>query len=112
MTSRVARKPIKIPAGVDIKLADQSVVVKGKLGELKKALPEAVTVVHADGEMRVSASNHTKASDPKAGTMRAILQNMITGVSEGFKKELVLMGVGYRAKVQGSHLDLTVGFSH
>lgn len=112
MTSRVAKNPINIPAGVDIKLADQAILVKGKLGELKQMLPSLVSVSQNDGHIQVKAANDTLESGALAGTMRAILQNMVTGVSTGFSKELTMIGVGYRAKVQGSDLDLSVGLSH
>lgn len=112
MTSRVAKNPIKIPAGVDVKINDQTVVVKGKLGELKEMIPSVVTVAHTDGVIKVAAANDETKSDAMAGTMRAIMQNMVSGVSTGFTKKLVMVGVGYRAKVQGNKLDLSVGLSH
>jgi large subunit ribosomal protein L6 len=112
MTSRVAKNPIKIPAGVDVKIVDRDVVVKGKLGELKQVLSALVNVSNTDGHLQVAAANDLAESDALAGTMRAILQNMVTGVSTGFTKELTMIGVGYRAKVQGDALDLSVGLSH
>ena len=112
MTSRVAKNPIKIPAGVDVKIAGHDIVVKGKLGELKQVLSTLVAVSQNDGHLQVAAANDTAESDALSGTMRAILQNMVKGVSEGFTKELVMIGVGYRAKVQGSALDISVGLSH
>lgn len=110
MTSRVAKSPIKIPVGVDIKVTDQHVLVKGKLGELKEVLPLSVKVAQLDGHLQVTAENDT--ADAASGTVRAIMQNMVVGVSVGFTKKLVLVGVGYRAKVQGHALDLSVGLSH
>ncbi len=112
MVSRVAKNPIKIPSGVDVKIAGQDVVVKGKLGELKEVVPALVKVVQADGHIQVAAANNEYNSDTLAGTMRALIQNMVSGVSEGFTKKLVMVGVGYRAKVQGSALDISVGLSH
>lgn len=112
MASRVAKNPIKLPAGVDIKFSGNDIVVKGKLGELKGVIPSAVTVEHTDGQIQVKAANETAASDALSGTMRAILKNMVDGVSVGFTKKLIMVGVGYRAKVQGSDLDLSVGLSH
>lgn len=112
MASRVAKSPIKIPAGVDVKISAQELTVKGKMGELKKVFPILVKVSQSDGHIQVSAANELQASDAQSGTMRAVIQNMVTGVSAGFIKKLVLVGVGYRAKVQGTSLDLTLGFSH
>lgn len=112
MASRVARNPVKVPAGVDVKITGQDVVVKGKLGELKKVLPLLVTVVQTDGHIQVTAANDEMKTDALAGTVRAIVQNMVSGVSTGFTKKLVMVGVGYRAKVQGDALDLSVGLSH
>ena len=112
MTSRIAKNPITIPAGVDVKIKDQELVVKGKLGELKKILSPLVTVQQADGKITVSAANDSQESNMQSGTMSAILKNMVSGVSAGFTEELVLIGVGYRAKVQGKNLDLSVGYSH
>src|SRR3990167_7178887 len=112
MTSRVAKSPIKIPSGVDVKISAQELIVKGKMGELKKAFPILVKVTQSDGHIQVTAANELQASDAQSGTIRAVIQNMVTGVSAGFTKKLVLVGVGYRAKVQGTSLDLTLGFSH
>jgi len=112
MASRVAKNPIKIPAGVDVAIAGHNVVVKGKLGELKQVVSNLINIAQNDGHLHITAANETIESNALSGTMRAILQNMVTGVSEGFKKELVMIGVGYRAKVQGDALDLSVGLSH
>lgn len=112
MTSRVAKNPIKIPAGVDARISGQEIIIKGKLGELKKVLPAAVKVSQADGHLQISAANDVQNADSQSGTLRAIIQNMVTGVSTGFTKKLVLLGVGYRAKVQGQALDIAVGYSH
>ncbi|OGT44778.1 MAG: 50S ribosomal protein L6 [Gammaproteobacteria bacterium RIFCSPHIGHO2_12_FULL_38_11] len=112
MTSRVAKNAVKIPAGVDIKIAGQDILVKGKLGELKEVSSALVKIVQSDGEIKISAANDSTESDALAGTTRAIMQNMVTGVSTGFTKKLVMVGVGYRAKVQGNSLDISVGLSH
>lgn len=112
MASRVAKNPVKIPAGVDVKISGADVLVKGKLGELKEVVPALVNVAQTDGHIKVTAANDTLESDALAGTIRAILQNMVNGVSNGFTKKLVMVGVGYRAKVQGNSLDLSVGLSH
>ena len=112
MTSRVGRSPINVPSGVDVKFSEKEVVVKGKLGELKKGLPPLIKLSQVDGQLQVTAANDTQAADAQTGTIRSVLQNMVTGVSTGFIKKLVLVGVGYRAKVQGASLDLSLGFSH
>src|SRR3990167_7531820 len=112
MASRVAKNPIKIPTGVDVKISGADVLVKGKLGELKEVVPALVNVVHSEGHIKVTAANDSTESDALAGTIRAILQNMVNGVSTGFTKKLLMVGVGYRAKVQGNSLDLSVGLSH
>lgn len=111
MVSRVAKHPIKIPTGVDVKISGQDILVKGKLGELKKVLPASIKIAANDGELQLSATD-AASDDAVAGTTRALIQNMVTGVSHGFVKKLVLIGVGYRAKVQGHALDLSVGLSH
>lgn len=112
MASRVAKNPVKVPAGVEVMLNAQDVVVKGKLGELSQQLPSAIKIEKSDDGLQLQLGNEEKETVALAGTMRALLQNMVTGVSEGFTKKLVLIGVGYRAKMQGSDLDLTVGLSH
>lgn len=112
MVSRVAKNPIKLPAGVEVKISGRGAFVKGKLGELQMQLPTLVSVAQENGQLKISTANNQGASVARAGTARAILQHMVTGVSAGFTKKLVMVGVGYRAKVQGNALDLSVGFSH
>lgn len=112
MASRVAKNPIKIPAGVDVKITGQDILVKGKLGELKKSVGLLVKITQTDGHIHIAAANDSISSDSLSGTMRALIANMISGVSTGFTKKLVMIGVGYRAKVQGNSLDLSVGLSH
>ena len=110
--SRVAKNPVVIPTGVDVKLGAGTIRVKGRKGELAHAVHPAVAVVQEGGELRVSTSARSKAARSAAGTTRAVLQNMVTGVSEGFERKLEIVGVGYRAQVQGKALNLTLGFSH
>lgn len=112
MASRVAKNPIKIPVGVDVKITGQDILVKGKLGELKKSVGSLVKIAQTDGHIHIAATNDSISSDSLSGTMRALIANMISGVSTGFTKKLVMIGVGYRAKVQGNSLDLSVGLSH
>jgi large subunit ribosomal protein L6 len=111
--SRIARKPLKIPSNVDVKQLDNKVVVKGTKGELSYQLHEAVKISIKDGSLLVSASeNNIAESKSMVGTTKILLENMVHGVSKGFERKLKLVGVGYRAKVQGKTLDLNLGFSH
>jgi len=110
--SRVAKNPVSIPAGVQVSIDAGSVKVKGKKGELVHQPHRAVQVAQDGAVLRVSTQQKSKAARAAAGTTRAILQNMVTGVSTGFEKKLEVIGVGYRAQVQGRALNLTLGFSH
>jgi len=108
--SRIANSPVQIPAGVDVKIADSAVTVKGKLGELTQAILSGVVVAEEDKQLVFKVSSDEQ--DVAAGTMRALIANMVHGVSEGFERKLEMKGVGYRAKAQGEKLDITAGFSH
>ena len=110
--SRVAKQPISIPSGVEIKLDGKDVTVKGSKGELQFRIHQDVDVVQEDGELRCKALKDRQSTVALAGTTRAILNNMVLGVSEGFERKLELRGVGYRAQSQGNNLNLTLGFSH
>lgn len=112
MVSRIAKSPVKLPVGVDVTIQGQLVTVRGKLGELTKKVHDAVTVTQSNGELRMVLVNHLSESNALAGTTRAVIQNMVRGVNEGFQRKLVMVGVGYRAKAEGKTLNLTVGFSH
>lgn len=107
--SRIAKKPLIIPKGVDFKVADCQVTVKGKKGEMAYKLHDAVIVEVQGNDVLVKAAN---APHPMVGTTCKLLSNMLQGVNEGFTEELALVGVGYRAKVQGKILELSLGFSH
>lgn len=109
--SRIGKNPITIPAGVTVELNNSVVTVKGKLGQLSQDVTE-VTVKVEDGQVLVERSSDDKVQRAKHGLYRALINNMIIGVSEGFTKELELVGVGYRASNQGQKLDLALGFSH
>lgn len=109
--SRIGKNPITIPAGVTVEVKDSVVVVKGKLGELSQAF-DTVTVKVEDGQVIVERSSDLKDERAKHGLYRSLISNMIVGVSEGFTKELELVGVGYRASNQGQKLDLALGYSH
>jgi large subunit ribosomal protein L6 len=108
--SRVAKKPITMPKGVEFKSTDDQVSVKGPKGTLSFTKPKGVEFKLEDGMLQLSAAD--AANLPMAGTSRAILANMIQGVAEGFTRKLELVGVGYRAAMQGKDLSLSLGFSH
>ena len=108
--SRVAKKPVAIAKGVEINVQGGSINVKGPKGTLSIAKPEGVDVVVENGQAQMSASDASLV--PMAGTLRAILANMVQGVSEGFVRKLELVGVGYRASMAGADLNLALGFSH
>lgn len=110
--SRIAKKPITLPADVDFNVAGNTVNVKGSKGTLSKSVHPLVTVSVEGTEVTVNAVHDTQEAWMQAGTMRANLANMVTGVSAGFERRLLLVGVGYRAAVQGNAVNLNLGFSH
>lgn len=110
--SRIAKYPVDVPKGVEVTLSDTSVAVKGPLGSLTQSLLPAVKI-ERDGEMLLCrALEGAPNAGAMSGTMRALLNNMVIGVTKGFEKKLTLVGVGYRAQAQGAKLNLTLGFSH
>lgn len=109
--SRVAKNPIKVPSGVEIKINADLIHVKGAKGALESKIHPYVRIEQADGTLKFT-TDKLDYGMAHAGTMRALVNNMVNGVSKGFKKELTLIGVGYRAQMQGSSLKLTLGFSH
>ena len=110
--SRIAKAPIELPSGVDVNIAGQDVTVKGKNGTLSISLNDAVAVHQAENVLTFEPREGASDGWAQAGTARAIVNNMVTGVASGFEKKLTLIGVGYRAQVQGSAINLTLGFSH
>lgn len=110
--SRVGNSPVEIPGGVEVKLQGQQVSVKGGKGKLDLSVHDSVEVVQDGSVLKFSARNGGKQARALSGTMRVLVSNMVTGVSEGFEKKLELNGVGYRAKVSGKVVNLTLGFSH
>jgi large subunit ribosomal protein L6 len=110
--SRIAKAPIELPSGVDVNIAGQDVTVKGKNGTLSISLNGAVAVIQAENVLTFEPREGASDGWAQAGTARAIVNNMVTGVATGFEKKLTLIGVGYRAQVQGSAINLTLGFSH
>ena len=110
--SRIGRKPITLPKGVEVKIEGAEVMVKGAKGSLRfDVLPE-ITVEMKDSEIHVSRVNDEKRNRAAHGMTRAILSNMVVGVSQGFERVLEIIGVGYRAQMQGNNLVMSLGFSH
>ena len=110
--SRIANAPVEIPAGVEVALNGAEVSIKGSKGALSRVVHADVMVEQEGSTLKASTNLKSKKAVALAGTTRALLQNMVTGVSQGYEKKLTLVGVGYRAKSQGNKLDLTLGFSH
>ena len=110
--SRVAKNPVTVPAGVEVSFGTDALTVKGKNGALSLPLTGAVKVELNDGQLTFVAADNSKHANAMSGTVRALVANMVKGVSEGFEKKLQLIGVGYRAQAQGKTLNLSLGFSH
>ncbi len=110
--SRIAKAPVLLPKGVEATVSGGAVSVKGGKGTLKIQLNDQVLVVNEEGALKLSPKNNSQAANAMAGTSRAILQNMVKGVSQGFERKLELVGVGYRAKAQGKSVNLVLGYSH
>ncbi|WP_314078317.1 50S ribosomal protein L6 [uncultured Granulicatella sp.] len=110
--SRIGNKPVVIPAGVTIDLKDNTVTVKGPKGELSYTFNQNITLVQNEGEVVFTRPDDSKENKTIHGTTRAVFNNMVVGVTEGFQRELELIGVGYRAQLQGKKLVLNVGYSH
>lgn len=110
--SKIGRKPIKIPEGVKLSLEKNVVVATGSLGSLNLEIPEQIKLVINDSEVLVERKSDEKLSRSLHGTIRALISNMVVGVSSGFEKQLEIVGVGYRAAVDANKLVLKVGFSH
>lgn len=110
--SRIAKAPITVPSGVDVKIDGQKVTVKGPKGALSWSLHPAVGMVSEDGSLKIAPVDDKGDHWAMAGTMRALVNNMVVGVSSGFERKLSLVGVGYRAQAKGKVLNLALGFSH
>ncbi len=110
--SRVAKNPVKLPAGVEVKVNGQQLSVKGAKGSLELNLHPAVEIIQDAGELRFAARNGDQQNKAMAGTTRALVNNMVIGVSQGFERKLQLVGVGYKAQAKGQVLSLALGFSH
>ena len=110
--SRVGKMALPVPKGVDVALSAEQISVKGSLGTLVRPVNALVTIKSEDGRLTFAPANDSVEADAMSGTMRALLANMVNGVSKGFEKKLALVGVGYRAAAAGSKLNLQIGFSH
>lgn len=110
--SRIGRKPIILPPGVKVTVAEQVVTVNGPKGTLTQDIPQGITLTEQDGQLVVERPDDTKQFRAYHGLTRALIANMVQGVSTGFERKLELVGVGYRAQMQGSKLVINIGFSH
>ncbi len=110
--SRIAKYPIPVPKGVEVTLASGQISVKGPLGTIARAADPNVAVEKQGDQLVCKALGNSNHANAMSGTMRALVANMVTGVTKGFEKKLALVGVGYRAQAQGDKLNLTLGFSH
>ena len=110
--SRIGTKPVNIPDGVTVTLANQALTAKGNLGELSMTIGNQVDITHVDDQIIVSPKDESKSARSMWGMQRSLAQNIVTGVSEGFTKDLEIQGVGYRAALQGNVLTLQLGYSH
>jgi large subunit ribosomal protein L6 len=110
--SRIAKQPVNVPSGVEVKLAGQKLNIKGPKGALEHTVHPAVRVRHEGQVLRFERTGEDALARAASGTTRALVSNMVKGVTKGFEKKLTIVGVGYRAAVQGKKLNLTLGFSH
>ena len=110
--SRIAKSPVEIPSGVDVSINGNSISIKGPKGTLNRDLNDVVQVAQNDNVLNFSVRTPAKGAVAMTGTMRSLVNNMVIGVTTGYEKKLTLIGVGYRAQVQGKKLNLTLGFSH
>jgi len=110
--SRVGKHPVAVPSGVEVQISGQTLSAKGSLGTLRLVVSNEVTAAMADGAVTIAPKSETKQARAMWGTTRALVNNMVTGVANGFTRNLEINGVGYRAAVQGSNLNLQLGYSH
>lgn len=110
--SRVGKMPVVVPQGVDVTISAEQISVKGSLGTLVRPANALVNVKNEGGKLNFVPANDSAEADSMSGTMRALVANMVNGVSKGFEKKLNLVGVGFRAQAQGQKLNLQIGFSH
>lgn len=110
--SRVGKMPIELPKGAEASVTAEQITVKGPLGSLSQALNGLVKVENNNGTLKFEAANDSREANAMSGTLRALVSNMVNGVTKGFEKKLTLVGVGFRAQAQGDKLNLALGFSH
>jgi large subunit ribosomal protein L6 len=110
--SRIGNAPVVLPEKVDVAITPGEISVKGPLGTLTQKLSHEVTVEKTENRVQFKAAGNSRLANALSGTMRALVANMVTGVTKGFEKRLTLVGVGYRAQAQGDKLNLTLGYSH
>ncbi|MEL7209685.1 MAG: 50S ribosomal protein L6, partial [Actinomycetota bacterium] len=110
--SRIGSSPVAVPDAVDVTIDGTSVTVKGPKGELTRALPGDITISHDDGVLTLERPDDERSSKAMHGLARSLVANMVTGVTDGYRKELEIVGVGYRAQAKGNDLELALGFSH
>ncbi|MBN8508665.1 MAG: 50S ribosomal protein L6 [Burkholderiales bacterium] len=110
--SRVGKMPVAVPQGVDVSISAEQITVKGAGGSLSRAASGLVSVKNESGKLVFEPADGSSAANAMSGTMRALVNNMIEGVTKGFERKLTLVGVGFRAQAQGTKLNLQVGFSH
>jgi large subunit ribosomal protein L6 len=110
--SRVGKSPIPLPKGAEVTLSDALITIKGPLGTISQVGNSLVKVVNDNGELKFEPVDESREANAMSGTMRALVANMVNGVTKGFERKLTLVGVGYRAQAQGDKLNLSLGFSH
>jgi large subunit ribosomal protein L6 len=110
--SRVGKSPITVPKGAEVSIVNALLTVKGPLGTLTHSIHPSIGLEHKDGIIKVAIKNNTPEANALSGTTRALVNNMVVGVTKGFERKLSLVGVGYRAQAQGNSLKLQLGFSH
>ncbi len=110
--SRIGNFPVDLPANVEIQLSGTEIAVKGPLGTLTQAMSAQVSVEKVENQLQFKVANESRSANALSGTMRALVANMVHGVTKGYERKLTLVGVGYRAQAQGDKLNLTLGFSH
>jgi large subunit ribosomal protein L6 len=110
--SRIAKNPITLPAGVEVSINSGTITIKGKKGTMTYTAHPLVKVTHENGQLKFGINSNSQQAKTLSGTTRALMQNMVNGVAEGYQHKLEIVGVGFRAQVQGKVLNLTLGFSH
>ena len=110
--SRIAKYPVPLPEKVEVSLKSDEISIKGPLGTLTQAIASNVKIEKVDNHLEIKVNDNSRQADAMSGTLRALVANMVAGVTKGFEKKLQLVGVGYRAQAQGDKLNLTLGYSH